>query len=176
MPQENPRFVMTRLILQRKPQVYAVNLNSAVLANEPFFVEVWRLHNTAQIGTFKRNAAIEPKAESILVLPRVWRFWTLPPKRKNSTTQEGKEAPHQRMMGQQHHPKQHHPEGERGEKQHHTKMGGRTSHFTLPLSSSFFGLSPFLIGVALCFSISFLVANTLKGGDSKTSKRETNIC
>ena len=62
------------LILQREPQIYAVNFNSAVFSNEPFFVEVWRLHEPAQIGPFKRNAAIEPKAESVLVVPRVWRF------------------------------------------------------------------------------------------------------
>ena len=44
------RFVMSRLVLWRKPLISTVVLKSAVLANEPFSVVVWRLDKSAHVG------------------------------------------------------------------------------------------------------------------------------
>ena len=48
---------MTRPILWKKPHNFEDSVKSTVLANEPFFVGVWRLDDSADIGSFMRNAA-----------------------------------------------------------------------------------------------------------------------
>ena len=57
MASMDARFVMSRLVLWRKPQISEVVLKSAVLANGPFNVVVWRLDKSAHIGPLMKDAA-----------------------------------------------------------------------------------------------------------------------
>ena len=63
------RFVMTRLVLWRKLQICAFFSRSAVLANEPFIVVVWRLDESAYIGPLMIDAAKKSMARKSLVVP-----------------------------------------------------------------------------------------------------------
>ena len=60
MADVNPR-IMSRLIFLEKVQIFAVNLKSAVLTKEPFFLGVRKLDEPAHIGPCTGSAAKAPK-------------------------------------------------------------------------------------------------------------------
>ena len=66
MPPMNPRLTVACLILWGRSQVFAVAFRSAVLADEPLFLEFGGFDEPAHVGPRMRDAARAPKRRGAL--------------------------------------------------------------------------------------------------------------